>query len=68
MVISAVTLASCPRGALHTDDPDEPPQRAAAHRGDVRPANGLPLYTTNPGDFSGLGRLLAVVPFPRPPR
>nr|WP_205629146.1 type II toxin-antitoxin system VapC family toxin [Jiangella muralis] len=29
-------------------------------------ANDLPLYTTNPGDFLGLGRLLAVVPLPRP--
>lgn len=29
-------------------------------------ANGLPLYTTNPADFFGLGRLLAVVPLPRP--
>ncbi|SED81617.1 type II toxin-antitoxin system VapC family toxin [Jiangella alba] len=31
-------------------------------------ANDLPLYTTNPGDFLGLGRLLAVVPLPRPRR
>jgi predicted nucleic acid-binding protein len=29
-------------------------------------AAGLPLYTTNPDDFTGLGRLLAVVPVTRP--
>jgi predicted nucleic acid-binding protein len=29
-------------------------------------AAGLPLYTTNPDDFSGLGRLLTVVPVTRP--
>ena len=30
-------------------------------------AAGLPLYTTNPDDFTGLDRLLAVVPVTRPP-
>jgi predicted nucleic acid-binding protein len=29
-------------------------------------AAGLPLYTTNPDDFSGLDRLLTVVPVTRP--
>ena len=29
-------------------------------------ANGLPLYTTNPSDFTGLQRLLTVVPVERP--
>jgi len=29
-------------------------------------AAGLPLYTTNPDDFTGLDRLLAVVPVTRP--
>jgi len=29
-------------------------------------AAGLPLYTTNPDDFTGLHRLLAVVPVTRP--
>ncbi len=29
-------------------------------------AAGLPLYTTNPDDFSGLDRLLSVVPVARP--
>jgi predicted nucleic acid-binding protein len=28
---------------------------------------GLPLFTTNPGDFAGLGDLLTVVPVTRPP-
>lgn len=30
-------------------------------------AGDLPLYTTNPGDFSGLDDLLTVVPVTRPP-
>lgn len=30
-------------------------------------AGELPLYTTNPGDFSGLDELLTVVPVTRPP-
>jgi predicted nucleic acid-binding protein len=29
-------------------------------------AAGMPWYTTNPGDFSGLDRLLAIVPVTRP--
>lgn len=29
-------------------------------------AAGLPLYTTNPDDFAGLGQLLTVVPVTRP--
>jgi predicted nucleic acid-binding protein len=29
-------------------------------------AEGLPLYTTNPDDFTGLEKLLTVVPVPRP--
>ena len=29
-------------------------------------AAGLPLFTTNPGDFAGLTRLLAVIPVTRP--
>jgi predicted nucleic acid-binding protein len=29
-------------------------------------ANGLPLYTTNPDDFTGLDRLLTVIPVTRP--
>lgn len=24
-------------------------------------ANGLPLYTRNPGDFDGLGRLIEII-------
>lgn len=28
---------------------------------------GLPLYTTNPGDYAGLERLVRVVPVTRPP-
>jgi predicted nucleic acid-binding protein len=28
--------------------------------------HGLPLYTTNPGDFAGLGMFLEVVPVDRP--
>jgi predicted nucleic acid-binding protein len=27
---------------------------------------GLPLYTTNPGDFTGLDQLLTVIPVTRP--
>lgn len=30
-------------------------------------AEGLPLFTTNPDDFLGLGDLLTVVPVTRPP-
>ena len=30
-------------------------------------AEGLPLYTTNPGDYAGLERLVRVVPVTRPP-
>jgi predicted nucleic acid-binding protein len=30
-------------------------------------AEGLPLYTTNPADFTGLGALIRVVPVTRPP-
>jgi predicted nucleic acid-binding protein len=30
-------------------------------------AEDLPLFTTNPGDFAGLGALLTVVPVTRPP-
>ncbi len=30
-------------------------------------AEGLPLYTTNPDDFSGLGPLLRIMPVTRPP-
>lgn len=29
-------------------------------------AEGLPLYTTNPGDFTGLDALVQVIPVPRP--
>ena len=29
-------------------------------------AEGLPLYTTNPADFAGLGKLVAIVPVTRP--
>jgi predicted nucleic acid-binding protein len=29
-------------------------------------ANRLPLYTTNPGDFTGLNDLTTVVAVPRP--
>ena len=29
-------------------------------------AAGLPLFTTNPDDFAGLGGLLAVIPVTRP--
>jgi predicted nucleic acid-binding protein len=32
----------------------------------VAVAHGLPLYTTNPNDFSGLERILDVVPVGRP--
>jgi predicted nucleic acid-binding protein len=32
----------------------------------VAVANGLPLYTTNPRDFTGLDRLLRVVAVQRP--
>jgi len=30
-------------------------------------AEGLPLYTTNPGDFTGLGSLARIIPVTRPP-
>ena len=30
-------------------------------------AEGLPLYTTNPGDYEGLEKLVRVVPVARPP-
>jgi predicted nucleic acid-binding protein len=30
-------------------------------------ANGLPLYTTNPADFTGLDTLIRIVPVTRPP-
>ena len=30
-------------------------------------AEGLPLYTTNPPDFTGLGTLIRVIPVTRPP-
>ena len=30
-------------------------------------AEGLPLFTTNPGDFNGLGTLMLVIPVARPP-
>jgi predicted nucleic acid-binding protein len=29
-------------------------------------AEGLPLYTTNPGDFAGLETLISIMPVPRP--
>jgi predicted nucleic acid-binding protein len=29
-------------------------------------AEGLPLYTTNPGDFAGLDTLIPIIPVPRP--
>lgn len=29
-------------------------------------AEGLPLYTTNPGDFAGLATLISIIPVPRP--
>lgn len=29
-------------------------------------AHGLPLWTTNPDDFAGLGDVVAVVPVERP--
>jgi predicted nucleic acid-binding protein len=29
-------------------------------------AEGLPLYTTNPADFTGLGTLIRIVPVTRP--
>jgi predicted nucleic acid-binding protein len=29
-------------------------------------AEGLPLYTTNPADFSGLDALIQIVPVTRP--
>ncbi len=32
----------------------------------IAAANRLPLYTTNPGDFVGLDRLVTVVAVPRP--
>ena len=32
----------------------------------IAAANRLPLYTTNPGDFAGLDRLVKVVAVPRP--
>jgi hypothetical protein len=30
-------------------------------------AEDLPLYTTNPGDYAGLEKLIRVVPVTRPP-
>jgi hypothetical protein len=30
-------------------------------------AEGLPLYTTSPADFTGLNNLIAVIPVTRPP-
>ena len=30
-------------------------------------AEGLPLYTTNPADFTGLDRLARIIPVTRPP-
>lgn len=30
-------------------------------------AYGLPLFTTNPHDFTGMGSLVHIVPVPRPP-
>lgn len=30
-------------------------------------AEGLPLYTTNPGDYAGLERLISIKPVSRPP-
>jgi predicted nucleic acid-binding protein len=30
-------------------------------------AEGLPLFTTNPDDYAGLGKLVHVVPVTRPP-
>jgi hypothetical protein len=30
-------------------------------------AEGLPLFTTNPGDFNGLSTLIRVIPVARPP-
>ena len=32
----------------------------------VAHANGLPLYTTNPGDFVGLDQVVKVQPVTRP--
>jgi hypothetical protein len=31
-------------------------------------AEDLPLYTTNPDDFTGLGELLTIMPVTRPDR
>ena len=30
-------------------------------------AEGLPLYTTNPGDFAGMDTLIRTIPVNRPP-
>ena len=30
-------------------------------------AEGLPLVTTNPGDYAGLEKLISIVPVTRPP-
>jgi predicted nucleic acid-binding protein len=30
-------------------------------------AEGLPLFTTNPGDFTGLDTIMRVIPVTRPP-
>jgi predicted nucleic acid-binding protein len=108
MVVSAITLAECPPGPHHTEDPAERARRTsvlqdteatfdplpfdaeaartygmrcaavlAAGRtprrrvadlmiASIATANRLPLYTTNPGDFVGLDRLVKVVAVQRP--
>ena len=45
----------------------KPPRRAVDLMiASVAIAEGIPLFTTNPADFEGLGHLLTVVPVTRP--
>lgn len=42
--------------------------RAARMYGRIAAANGLPLFTTNVGDFTGLDGILQTIPVKRPDR
>ena len=72
VAISAVTLAELsvgPHAVLGDDEAAriERARRTAILQRAESEFDPLPLYTTNPDDFAGLGDYLTMVPVPRPP-